>query len=312
LYPVFGGAPVKAAGVVPDAKVPLFGNHAYVTALADHLKLMRNEHGGGQLIATAHRCVDRVGISSVITGRDKDLQVATAKLVRMHAFTLYDADRTDAAEGVAKTALALARKSQDPEIQALTYVTLSQVATFAGAGDRGRYYAREGMKIPEIGPELRAELYKREMRSLAVLPGQERAVLDAYTGIHNLDQRFADAFRVDSFDGLNLNLGVALSDLGMHKSAVQAFSNSAQHYANTSPHYYAQSLQGEILSLLHIGMPDVAADRMLTLAHVLPLINSARLHKDVREVLDASGAWAKRHPPLRDSRDQLKAVITSS
>lgn len=301
----------KVAGVtfVPSAKVPMFGNPGYVTALADHLKLMRNEQGGGQLVSTARNHVEHVGIASVIAGRDRKLQVAAAKLVNIHALTLYDADRLDAAEGVAKVALALAQESQDPEIKALSYVTLSQIAAYAGAGDRGRHYAREGMKIPDISAALRAELYKREMRSLAILPGQEGAAFAAYIGIQNLDGRSSDAFHVDSFRGLNLNLGVALSDLGRHKSAIEAFSNSARHYASSSPHYFAQSLQGEILSLLHVGLPDVAADRMLTLAYVLPLINSARLQKDVNEVLDASSPWGKRYRQLRNTRDQLKAAI---
>ena len=308
-----GGAVAgKAAGVtlVPSAKVPAFQNHEYVTALADHLKVMRNELGGARLSSTARDYIGRIGIVDVINGRDRRLQVATARVVNVHALTLYDSDRLNHAEGAAKTALALAQASQDRDVQALMYATLSQVATWAGAGDRGRFYAEEGLKIAGTSDALRAELIKREMRALAVLTQrEEKPVLAAYEGIHGLDHGSEDSFRVNSFKGLSLNLGIALSDLGKHRAAIQAFSDSTNHYAEWSPHFYAQSLHGEIISLLHARMLEDAANSMLILAHTLPLINSAQLHKQVKEILAASAPWV-RVSGMRDAREQLRAVIT--
>lgn len=309
-----GAVAGKAAGVtfVPSAKLPAFRNHDYVTALADHIKVMRNEQGGARLIATAHSYIERIGIPDVINGTDRKLQVATARLVNAHALTLYDADRLNYAEGVAGTSLALAQASGDREIQAVMYATLSQIATHAGAGDRGRHYADEGLKIGDINDALRAELIKRKMRALAILPQKEEsAVLRAYADIHNLDESSEDSFNVGSFKGLDINLGVALSNLGKYQAAIRPFSDSARRFAEWSPYFYAQSLHGEIMSLLHVRMPEDAADRMLVLAHLMPLINSAQLHNDIKEIIGASAPWA-RASGMRDARDQLRTVVTTT
>jgi transcriptional regulator with XRE-family HTH domain len=299
-----------SATLVPSAKLPAFRNHAYVMALADHIKVMRNELGGARLISTAHDYIERIGISDVIQGGDRKLQVATARLVNVHALTLYDADRLNQAEGAARTALALARASEDPDIQALMHATLSQIATWAGAGDRGWFYAQEGLRITGISDVLRAELIKRKMRSLAVLPQkEERVVLRAYEDIRELDQGSQDSFRVDSFKGLSLNFGIALSDLGQHQAAIRAFSDSAKHYAEWSPHYYAQALHGEVTSLLHARMIEDAANSMVILAHTLPLTNSAQLRKQVKEILAASTPWA-RVTKMRAAREQLRGVVS--
>jgi hypothetical protein len=305
-----GAAAASVAGVtfVPSAKVPVFRNHEYVMALVDHIKSTRHEQGGAQLISTVRGYVDRIDIAAVMRGMDRRLKVAAARLVNVYAETLYDADRLNHAEGVAKSGLALAQASEYAEVQALMYATLSQVATHAGAGDRGRDYALAGLRIPEVSDALRAELLKRKMRSLAVLPSQQRAVLDTYESIHKLDQGSADSFKVESFTGLNLNLGVALSDLGRHQAAIHAFSESARHYAKSSPHYHADSLHGEVKSMLQARMPEVAADRMLLLAHVLPLVNSAREQRKAREIVDSAAAWVK-VPAVREARDQLREVI---
>src|SRR5918992_3969464 len=49
-----GSAAVKATGItfVPSARVPIFRNHEYVTALVDHVTHMRNENGAARLIST--------------------------------------------------------------------------------------------------------------------------------------------------------------------------------------------------------------------------------------------------------------------
>jgi hypothetical protein len=297
----------RAAGVafVPSARVPPFQNHEYVTALADHVRQMRNEQGGTRLISMIQGHVARLDIAGILEGRDRKLQMAAAKLVSGHAFALYDADRLNHAEGVTKNALALARASQDAETQAFMYATLSQIATYAGAGDRGRNYVQEGLKVPGISEGSRAELYIRLMRSLAVLPGNEKAALTAFAGIHNLDERQAGLSGA-RLAGLINNFGITLSDLGKHQRAIQAFADAADRHAQLSPHFYAGALRGEIMSLLNAKMPDVAADRMLTLAHIMPLINSTRLQKEVGEILNVSAPWIK-VPGMRDSREQLSA-----
>jgi tetratricopeptide (TPR) repeat protein len=268
---------------------------------------MRNENGAARLISTVAGYVERVGITDVVKGRDRKLQDAAARLLRVQAFTLYDADRMNHAEDVAKSALALAKASQNPAAQALMYITLSQIATYAGTGDRGRYYAEQGLKIPGVNDGYRAELHKRKMRALAILPNQVRATLAAYADIRNLDQRSFDFF--DALGpGLSLNVGVALSDLGRHQAAIEAFRESANLFGGSSPHYHAQSLIGEITSLLHARMPEVAADRMLVLAHVLPLISSVRDQKEAGAILDASARWMN-VPAVREARDQLREAI---
>jgi hypothetical protein len=297
-----GAAAQKVAGVtlIPSAKVPPHQNHAYLATLADHLMRMRGEEGGARLISNVRGHVERVDIAAVISGRDRKLQQAADNLLRAQALTLYDAERINPAESAGKDALALAKASQDAEIQALSYMTLSQVATSAGAGDRGRYYAEEGLKEKEISDRSRANLHKRRMRALATL--HDNDAFAAFCDMCDLDERQP---------GLNLNYGAALRDLGRHAAAIRAFSNSASHYAESSPHFFTQSLHGEIVSLLHTKMPQDAASRIITFAHILPFVNSARLHKDAIEILAASVPWV-RVAGMRDAREQLRAVVTAT
>jgi tetratricopeptide (TPR) repeat protein len=295
-----GAVAEKIAGVtfVPSARVPAFRNHEYVTAMADHLHKRRQEQGGAWLISAVWGHVERVDIAHVLRRRDRKLQEAASRLLRVQALAFYDAARLNPAEGAAKNALVLAQAAQDPEIQALTYGTLSQVATHAGAGDRGRHYAEVGLRLAGISDRARWDLHIRRMRSLAILPGQENAALEAFGNARTLDE---------GQPGLKANLGIALSDLGRHQAAIRAFSDSTQYYADSSQLFYAQNLQGEIMSLLQVGMPDVAADRMVTLAHIAPFVNSARLQRDVTAILAASARWIN-VSGMRDARDQLGSV----
>lgn len=300
-----GTVATKVAGVtfVPSATGSAFKNYEYVSALGEHVYRLRGEYGGAWLVPTVRRYAERIDFADVIGGNDRKLQMATARLVRVHALTLYDADRPGPAEDVANKALALARASSDPETRAHMYVTLSQVATYAGAGDRGRHYAQEGLKVSGISDETRAELSNRLMRSFAILPGQERATFKAFDDIRRFGETPA---------WLNLNHGFALSDLGRYQAAIQAFSiaRTVDDFIQSSPHYYAQCLHSEIVALLRARMPDVAVDRMFMLVHVLPFVNSARLHKQVNEILAESAGWIS-VSGMRDAREQLWTVTTA-
>jgi hypothetical protein len=268
---------------------------------------MRNELGGARLIPTARSYVERLDAADIITGKDRKLQVAAANLARAQAFTLYDADRLGPAESAAGRALAFARASGDQETLALMYITLSQVATAAGAGERGNRYVQEGLKISDINPGYRAELLKRKMRALALIPNQEAAALGAYEEIRNLNERTFTFFNATG-PGLSANLGVALSDLNRHRAAISAFADAARHYANSSPFFYAQNLTDEIISELHTQLPEVAADRMATLAYIVPVTNSAQLNKGIKKILVASAPWGK-VAGMREAREQLRSIV---
>jgi transcriptional regulator with XRE-family HTH domain len=294
----------KVAGVsfVPSAGMSAFRNHEYISALGDHVYKLRGEQGGAWLIPTVRGYLKHINFADVLGGNDRRLQIATARLVNVHALTFYDADRPGPAEEIANKALALARASLDSEARAHMYVTLSQVATYAGAGDRGRYYAEEGLRISDISDGTRAELANRLMRSLAILPGQGKATLKAFDDIQRFDEELP---------GVSLNHGVALSDLGKHRAAVQAFSSArtGDYLVQSSPHYYAQCLHREVISLLRGDMPEAAADRILMLVHILPFVNSARLHKQIGEIFAESNRWVN-VSGMRDAREQLRAVAT--
>jgi tetratricopeptide (TPR) repeat protein len=308
---VAGGAiagKVAEVTFVPSAKTTPFQNPEYLTALADHLVHLRNEFGAARLISTARDYMARVNTAEVVSGGDRSLQMAAAKLARAQAFTFYDADRLGAAENAARRALAFAQASRHGETQALMYIARSQIATAAGAGDRSLHYVHQGWKIPGINDGYRAELLKRKMRALAILPGQEKAALAAYADIRNLDEGTFTFFNAVG-PGLSANLGVALSDLGRHRAAMNAFADAASHYARSSPHFYAQNLADETAAALRSGMPDAAAEKMVTLAHVLPLVNSVQLHKDVNGILAAAAPWAT-VPDVRDACAQLREAVS--
>lgn len=298
---------VPGVTLVPSERVPAFQNPEYVTTLADHIIDMRNELGGARLIATARAYVAQLDTADIIAGKDRKLQVAAAKLARAQAFTLYDADRLGPAEGAAGRALAFARASGDPELQALMYVTLSQVATAGGAGARGNNYVLEGLKISGINAGYRAELLKRRMRALALIPGQEAAALRAYEEIRNLDPRTFTFFNALE-PHLSHHLGIALSDLGRHRAAIKPFVYAADQTVGSSPFFYAQTLADEIISRLSAKQPEGAADRMATLAYILPVTNSAQLNKEINRVLAASARWGD-VSGMREAREQLRSIV---
>jgi transcriptional regulator with XRE-family HTH domain len=297
----------KVAGVslVPTGRTPAFRNPEYVTALADHIVDVRDEQGGARLISTARSYVERLDPADIITGKDRKLQVAAARLARAQAFTLYDADHLSPAEHAAHRALTFARASGDPETQALMYITLSQIATAAGAGDRGNHYVDQGLKIPGVNDGYRAELFKRKMRALALLPRQEAPALGAYEDIRNLDEESFTFFYATG-PGLSANLGYALSDLGKHRAAASALRDAANQYVE--PFYYAESTAAEIVARLNGQMPEIAVDRMTTLAYILPLVNSAQLDKEIKKILAVSAQWGN-VSGMREARDQLRSTV---
>jgi hypothetical protein len=102
-------------------------------------------------------------------------------------------------------------------------------------------------------------------------------------------------------------IGLALNDLRIYEQAQAVLNEAVTLLDNSSPDLQSHFLAQQIIAALQTGAISLATNRMLTLARVVPLVNSRRLDDDLREVLATSGGWAT-VPEVRNARDQLKAT----
>ena len=89
---------------------------------------------------------------------------------------------------------------------------------------------------------------------------------------------------------------------------MNAFANSAERTVGGSLFFYAQTVADEILSELRVHLPDVAADPMTTLSYILPLLNSAQLDKEIKQILVESRSWSNMSG-MREAREQLRTIV---
>lgn len=292
-----------SAAFIPSSAAGPYQDAAYVRALADDLAHTRDEVGGVPIVPTALRHVRH--IAPAITGKDRRLQAAASELARWSALVLYDAQRPDAAERIAGLSLALARASADVDAQARAYKTLSHINTDRGQGDRAAMFARQGLRLCGISDDERAILHIRLARALAIIPGQASAARAALDHAQNIEG-------LSPFYALDIpgNAGIVLNAIGAHEKSDACFEQALrmiEDLENPAPLLYANYLAQQTIAALRRAEPEPAAERMHVLARMFPLVTSARLDRQIKEILTASAPWA-RVPEMRDARDRLRTL----
>lgn len=280
---------------------------ANVLDLARRVTHARYEHGGGATAATAMRHIRR--IRHVVTGRDRRLHQAASQLAVEAVWTLNDARRFDAGENVGRLALELARLGRSPDTQSCAYSALTALNVERGSPDRALMYARDGVRLREVPEAQHAWMRVRSAQTLALVRGQRHASRDELESVQEPlgDRGFPDQSSFDVADMMG-NIGRALNGVGAHTEAHGTLGEAVALLGGASPNLQSEFLAQQVIAALRMPRPSLAADRMLALAHVAPLVDSGRLDDYLANVLAESARWTT-VPEVRDARAQLETLV---
>jgi tetratricopeptide (TPR) repeat protein len=293
---------------VPSPKTGPYEDPAYVQELMRRVAADRYQNGGALGVSPAMRHIRQ--ITPALESRDKKLHMAASGLAVETVWTLNDSGRFEAGQKVGELALALARLSQDADTQSRALSVLARVQYSRGDGGLAVKYAQQGVKIHDLPAQQQAWLKLRYGWSLSMVGGQGTAARDV---LDNVCGFLADPRSVDdpeeSRDTVELmgDIGRVLYDLGEYRDAQACLDEAVQLLGGSSPHVHGLFLARQIAASLRASDPEFAADRMLTLARVVPLVNSVQLNNLVRDVLAASHPW-RTVPEVRAARTQLRTV----
>jgi tetratricopeptide (TPR) repeat protein len=295
-------AGVTSVTFVPSPQASPFQDPEYVAGLAAQLDNTYQVIGGVPLVSTAVRYVH--GVQGVIKSRDnRRLQIAASELVRKASLILFDACRFGDAQKTGEIALSLAQKAEYAEGSAAAFTHLSCL----NSGERRNLplaatYARQGLKLPELGDEQRARLTIRLASALTQSSRTQRASRSM------LDQaRSFDGLPTNATAMVHGNAGISLARLGRYEEA-DTFLGKAVQLFSPSPLLQSSYLSSQIIADLSAFEISRAAVRMQALSHIAPLVTSAKLSRKVREILVKSSQWAD-SPEMRDARDQLRVAV---
>ncbi|WP_345353793.1 hypothetical protein [Actinoallomurus liliacearum] len=286
---------------VPTPKVGPYQDPGYVRQLAERLAHDRYQQGGIPVVSTALRHLRKVG--PAVSGSDRALQEASSDLACEAARVLYDSRRYAAAEQTGVFALDLARRSGSTRAQADAYSTLSRINIDQRRGDRGAMYARLGLRLGDLPPARRAWLRLRLGRSLALLPGQERAAREVLE-----EALVVDGLPTYGMSDMLGNVGVAMLGMREHGGARSAIAEAVRLGAQCSTLLFVAYQAWEVEAALRAGDAPMAADRMTALARIAPLVSSVRVNDHIAGVYRLSGRWAGL-PEMHDAREQLHSVM---
>jgi predicted XRE-type DNA-binding protein len=292
---------------VPSPKAGPYEDPANVLSLARRVAHARYEYGGGATAATAMRHIRR--IRPVVLGRDRQLQQAASQLAAEVVWTLNDARRFDAGENVGRLALELARLSESPHAQSCAYSALTAINMERGSPDRALMYARDGVRLREVPETQHAWMRVRKARALALVRGQRHASRDELESVQAplAGRGFWDQSEFDVADMLG-SIGTALNGVGAHQEAHDTLDEAITLLGGSWPNLQSEFLAQQVIAVLRMSRPSLAADRMRALARVAPLVDSGRLDGYLRAALAESAGWAT-VPDVRDARDRLKSLV---
>ncbi|HEU5159206.1 MAG TPA: hypothetical protein VFU43_19575 [Streptosporangiaceae bacterium] len=296
---------------VPSPKTGPYEDPAYLRELTRRVAADRYQNGGAPGAVPAMRHIRQ--IRSAVGSRDKQLQMAASGLAVEAVWTLSDAGQYDAGQKVGELGLVLARTSGDADTQSRALSVLARIQHHRGDAGLAVKYAQQATKLHDVPAQQQAWLKLRHGWSLTMVNGHEgeaRHVLD-HVGNFLGEPRGGDPQAARDTADLMGSVGSALYDLGEYREAQVWLDEAVQSLGGSWPRLHGVFLAQQISASLRASQPEFAADRMLTLARVVPLVNSVRLNKEVKGVLAASGPWCT-VPEVRAARDQLRAVWTET
>ncbi|HZB31864.1 MAG TPA: hypothetical protein VE465_17030 [Streptosporangiaceae bacterium] len=292
---------------VPSPKTGPYQDPTYVRELARRVAADRYERGGALGVLSAMRHIRQ--IRSAVDSSDKELHVAASGLAVESVYTLNDAGRFDAGQKVGELALELAQLSGETEAQSRALSVLARVHYHRGDGGMAVKYAQRGARLHDVPPRQHTWLKLRHGWSLSIVNGQEHQARNA---LDDVQAGLADAPEgsLDTGDLMG-SVGRAFYDLGEYRRAQDCLEEAMQLLEGSSPQLHGIFLARQIAASLRAAQPEFAADRMLSLARVVPLVNSDQLNNNVKDVLAASHPW-RTVPEVRAARAQLHSVWTGA
>lgn len=293
-------AAVGSTVFVPSPKVGPYQDPGYVRALAARLARDRYEQGGIPVASTALRHLKKMGFA--ISGKDRKLQSAASDLACETARIFYDTRRYDMAQRAGTYALDLARCAGDVEGQANACSALSRISIDQGHGDQGVMYARQGLTLPDLSPARHAWLRLRLARSLALVPGRERAARD-----HLAELAATEGLSAYERADMVGNVGVALAGMRAYPDAHPAIAEAVRLSGQCSPLLLVAYQAWQVEAALRASEPVMAAEYMTELARMAPMISSARVDSHIAGILAMSARWAG-VPEMRHARRHLRSV----
>jgi tetratricopeptide (TPR) repeat protein len=169
-------------------------------------------------------------------------------------------------------------------------------------------YAQQAAKLRDIPSQQQAWLKLRQGWSLSMVRGKEKEARNVLDDVrHFLADAPCDDQQIRDNADLMGSVGRAFYDLGDYREAQTCLDEAVQRLGGSAPRYHGIFLARQVAASLRASEPEFAADRMLTLARIVPLVNSVQLDNFVRDVLAASYLWRK-VPEVRAARAQLRAV----
>ncbi len=281
---------------LPSPTASPYSDPDYIDKLTSRLAYNELQMGGAPLAREAVRHAGRV--ASVADSKSTALHAAASRLCRQAALVLHDVRQFDRAEDLATTALMLAQKAKEQVGQAEAFDTLSLISAHLPDG-RGAEYARRGLAVPGVDDSHRAVLATRLGRSLALTPGRGREA--RYSLERALELSEGHVSLAVEIAG---NAGIGFGDLSMPTRAGQHLATAVSMTAS-SPFVHSLYLARQAKTAVSARNPDLAADRMIALTAVSPLVDSPRLRIHERHIFDGSQRWAS-IPTVRDARDALR------
>lgn len=288
---------------VPSPKTGPYEDPAYLGELTKRVAADRYERGSALSLSSAMRHIRQ--IRSAVDGADKKLQEAASGLAVESVYTLIDANRFDVAQKVGELGLELARRSQDADTQSRAFSGLASAQYHRGDGGLAVRYAQQGARLDDVPLRQHTWLKLRHAWSLSMVNGQQN---EARRVLEEVRLFLADdpAPSLDTADLMG-SVGRAFYDLGDNRKAQDCLEEAIQFLGDSSPRLHGIFLARQIAASLRASQPEYAADRMLSLVRVVPLVSSAQLNDHVRDALVASHPW-RAVPEVRTARAQLCEV----
>lgn len=299
-----------AAGAIfiPSPKTNPYQNPDYLRKLTMRVARQRYEIGGGGCGAIAIQYARKM--EALLPVRDRRLQLAAADLACEAVWTLHDsfhARRYQLGEYFGRVALGLAQRAGDSNAQSRALSVLSMINERAGNGDRAVAYAKTALRLPDLPEEQRAWLRLRLAWGLGAIPGHEPLARET---LGELTDYAADPGRMPSFERADLTGGIgwAFRKTRAYQDAGELLGTAASTLHDVSPLLAAVFLGQHAITALEDADPALAADRMTELAHLIPLVSSARVTTDATTILTLARQWST-VPELREATTHLRSVL---
>ncbi|MDX6740665.1 helix-turn-helix transcriptional regulator [Actinocorallia sp. A-T 12471] len=306
------GAEVKRRGflagmasvtLVPSANGNPYRDSEYVGLLSERVR--GSLHGSGGITALQDAAKHLRRVQSIVTdSKDTRLLTAASSLAREVALVHYDARNFPLAQQAGQLSASYAQAAGDHGGRVTALCVLATVHGYQGDGRRNEHYARQALTVPEISPAQEADAWMNLGGGLGLLNEKRHASI-ALDRAREIVADLPDSQHAS----LTANVGLLLYKQGSWKAAQDALGEAVKGVSSESPWLGAYIMARRVQAALNASQPLLAAELMMPLARVAPLVSSARLDERLSEISKLSLPW-KDVPEVKTMREQLRVLQT--